>query len=131
MTNPRWRPGKGLVGVAVERANLVWADWADFFRNGHAGGPAGWRRRDARQRYGLSWGELQATEDYQGIAAFPVFQLARDGKVVGGVAVDGPYRGGLRPALGAARACHPGAARRGTDRLVARVITVCQTIRGR
>jgi hypothetical protein len=88
MDSPPWRPGKGVVGLAFENRCPILEDWEQFFSQAMAEGPQFWERRSQRQRYSLSWGELQHTGGYHRILAYPIFSMK--GKLIGCVSVDGP-----------------------------------------
>lgn len=89
MYRPRWRRGKGVVGRAWADGKTVAVDWSEVYTRANAQGPAKWRSLQARQRFGLSWGELQLTRRYERIVATPMY-APRTGRLIGCVAIDCP-----------------------------------------
>jgi hypothetical protein len=85
---PRWSPGKGIVGTSFSSEELVCKDWEGFFKEAMSSGRSMWDDRPPVERYGLTWGELVRTESHTWIAAFPIF--CPRGKSIGTVVVDAP-----------------------------------------
>lgn len=85
---PKYRPGKGVVGLCFTTAEAISRDWGEFFKSSVAAGREAWLERAATERYGLSWGELMRTEHLTWVSATPVF--SPDGRSIGVVSVDAP-----------------------------------------
>ncbi|MGH3566542.1 MAG: hypothetical protein ACRDRH_11025 [Pseudonocardia sp.] len=88
MSDPRWKPGKGVVGIAYEKRDIVTIDWRALFQAAAAAGPDAWRAAAVDSRFGLTWGELMRTQNYTGLAGCPVFDSG--GKLIGAVTIDAP-----------------------------------------
>lgn len=91
MIRPDWRRGKGVIGRAWQDRSFVAVNWRRFYGISARAGRKAWGRRTHRSRYGLSWNELQLTAGYRGIVALPIFDRAAKGRVIGCVAIDGPF----------------------------------------
>jgi hypothetical protein len=88
MHNPRWKSGKGIVGLSFKSGSFVPIDWGAWSSRRIREGRAAWDEMSKEQRYGLNWGELQLSRDYQAIMAHPIHNSL--GVAVGVVAIDGP-----------------------------------------
>jgi hypothetical protein len=88
MHRPRWRPGKGVIGIAFQRSSGVAVDWNEVFEHAEGAGRVAWESKDKEARFGLSWEELMLTRQYRGIVARPIYSSGR-GRV-GCVAIDAP-----------------------------------------
>ncbi|MEV6305193.1 hypothetical protein AB0M02_37675 [Actinoplanes sp. NPDC051861] len=88
MVNPSWKPGKGVVGMAVKQRQGRTVHWTTTFDDALRLGERAWTALPADERFGLSWGELIRTENYAGITAFPIYD--RGGRLTGCVCIDAP-----------------------------------------
>ncbi|GIE96183.1 hypothetical protein Ari01nite_36480 [Paractinoplanes rishiriensis] len=86
----RFRLGVGIVGVAFLERDIVALEWRDFARAANIKGPQAWERRPARQRYGLTWGQLRRSPPEDGMVASPTY--GPDGKPVGCILVCSPLK---------------------------------------
>lgn len=89
-----YRLNAGIAGVATYEQVVVAERWNDFVQVMHtptplwAATPAAWDAKPHRERYGLSWGELMASERYDGVVAMPTFN--EKGNVDGCVLMSAP-----------------------------------------
>lgn len=67
------RPGVGVVGVAFASQEYIGIAWRDFVRAAVNEGRAAWDSHAQDDRYGLSWGQLQASPRPEGMIASPTF----------------------------------------------------------
>ena len=90
---PKWKIGKGIVGRAAATNQYEGVDWQALVGYQIPRGAALWRELDQKTRYGMNWGELNRSEEYERIAARPVY--GRSGNLIGAVVVDSgtPYLG--------------------------------------
>jgi hypothetical protein len=84
------RPSFGLVGAAYSELVIIAEQWQDFVRNATKQGPEAWAGRNARDRYGLSWGQLRRLPRPEGVVASPTFDFK--GRPDGCVQVAGPLK---------------------------------------
>jgi hypothetical protein len=84
------RPGQGVVGAAFSDQVVIAEEWRQFAQKATKEGPAAWNERPARERYGLSWGQLRRSAQPEGVVASPTF--APDGRPNGCILVSGPLK---------------------------------------
>jgi hypothetical protein len=85
-----FKPGQGVHGAAFSEEVIIAEEWRQFVQDATAQGPAAWRKRNERDRYGLSWGHLRRSAQPEGLVASPTF--APDGRPDGCILVSGPLK---------------------------------------
>lgn len=88
----RWAPGKGVIGVCVERGQVVATDLRAAYAELGPVTEAQWLGLPTDVRLGLSWAELEDVRDkYDVVVATPIIDdSGARSQVVGCVALDGP-----------------------------------------
>jgi hypothetical protein len=88
MNAPQWRVGKGVIGRSAATGDYVQVRWGTLSSSAIQQGRQRWKGLSSSDRWGLNWGELHHTHDYELICAAPIFD--RGGKLIGVVSFDGP-----------------------------------------
>ena len=88
----RWEPGKGVIGLCVERGQVVAQDLRTAYAELGPVTEAQWLGLPADVRLGLSWAEMEDVRDkYEVVVATPIIDDSGSrSEIVGCVALDGP-----------------------------------------
>ena len=84
------RASVGLIGVAFSDQVIISVPWREFAREATEQGPEKWSERSARERFGLTWGQLRRVARPEGAVASPTFDTK--GKANGCILITGPLK---------------------------------------